>query len=70
MKIEKLEKELQAISDEDLFAILNIISEEVKRRNNMKSPSISNIRDRSIEENVKAVLSALANFGIGFKKNE
>ena len=56
------EKNIQNLSDDELFSLLDQTSEEVKRRNNMISPPISDIRSKTPEENVKTVLSALSSF--------
>jgi hypothetical protein len=41
---------------------LNLVSEELKRRNEILSPSIIDIKQKTPEENVRSVLSALSSF--------
>lgn len=52
---------LKELSDDDLFELLDATSEEVKRRNGMMGPSVSDIRSNTVEQNVGLVLQALAN---------
>lgn len=67
MDIESLKESLQTLSDTDLFKILDVVSEEVKRRNQLISPPISDIRNKPVEQNVKDFLTCLADLGIAVK---
>lgn len=51
---------LKDLSDDDLFKVLDGASEEMKRRNGLLGPSISNVKNNSVEQNVGLVLDALA----------
>jgi hypothetical protein len=53
---------IEQLSDSDLFDLLNLVSEELKRRNEILSPSIIDIKQKTPEENVRSVLSALSSF--------
>jgi hypothetical protein len=68
MDIETVKNELKSLSDDDLFTLLDAVSEEVKRRNEILSPSISDIRKNSVEDNVKNVLVALGELGLKSQK--
>lgn len=60
MDVNAVLAELKDLSDDDLFKILDGASEEMKRRNGLLGPSISNIKNNSVEQNVSLVLDALA----------
>ena len=62
-----LKAKLEGLTDDDLFALLDAVSEEVKRRNNLSGPSIPDIRAQSIEQNVKMVADALSSLGVQIK---
>lgn len=61
MDVNAVVAELRDLSDDDLFKVLDGASEEMKRRNGLLGPSISNIKNNSVEQNVSLVLEALAN---------
>ena len=67
MNFESLKASLQTLGDSDLFKILDAVSEEVKRRNQLMGPPISNIRNKPVEQNVKDFLTCLADLGIAVK---
>jgi hypothetical protein len=60
MDVREIVVGLKSLSDEELFTLLDGASEEVKRRNGMLGPSISQVRSNSVGENVKLVVDALA----------
>jgi len=60
MDVNEVLAELKGLSDDDLFKILDGASEEMKRRNGLLGPSIGNIKNNSVEQNVSLVLEALA----------
>lgn len=60
MDVSAVLSELKDLSDDDLFKVLDGASEEMKRRNGLLGPSISNIKNNSVEQNVSLVLDALA----------
>lgn len=64
---EEMKAKLVGLSDDDLFSLLDAVSEEVKRRNNLAGPSIPDIRTQSVDQNVKMVLEALAGLGVQIK---
>jgi hypothetical protein len=59
MDVRAIVAEMKSLSDDDLFALLDGASEEVKRRNGMLGPSISQVRSNSVGENVKLVVDAI-----------
>ncbi len=70
MDLELLRESLKTLDDVNLFNVLDIVSEEVKRRNNLLSPPISDLKNKSAEQNVKEFLSCLADLGIAVKNQE
>lgn len=60
MDVSSVLAELKTLSDDDLFKILDGASEEMKRRNGLLGPSIGNIKNNTVEQNVGLVLDALA----------
>jgi hypothetical protein len=60
MDVNAVLSELKSLSDDDLFKILDGASEEMKRRNGLLGPSIGNIKNNTVEQNVGLVLDALA----------
>lgn len=64
MDIDRLREEIQSTNEDDLLTILDIVSEEVKRRNSIKSPSIADMRSRPVAENVQNLVSALGLLGL------
>jgi hypothetical protein len=60
MDVRAIVEGLKSLSDEELFLLLDGTSEEVKRRNGMLGPSISQVRSNSVGENVKLVVDAIA----------
>lgn len=60
MDIDAVLAGMKDLSDDDLFKVLDGASEEMKRRNGLLGPSISNIKNNSVEQNVSLVLDALA----------
>ena len=61
--ISTIKKKIQEISDEDLFELLDCASEELKRRNGLIMPGVTDIRNQSPQANLKMVIDALSNFG-------
>lgn len=62
-----IKAKLQGLSDDDLFNLLDAVSEEVKRRNNLIGPSIPDVRNQSVDQNVKMVMDALMGLGVQIK---
>jgi len=60
MDVRAILAEMKDLSDDDLFLLLDGASEEMKRRNGLLGPSISQVRSNSVEENVKLVIDAVA----------
>ncbi len=60
MDVREIVAQLKDVTDEELFILLDGASEEMKRRNGLLGPSISNIRNNPVEKNVEMVLDALA----------
>jgi hypothetical protein len=60
MDVRAIVADLKSLSDDDLFLLLDGASEEVKRRNGLLGPSISQVRSNSVEENVRLVVDAIA----------
>ena len=56
------------MSDDELFALLDAASEEVKRRNGLLGPSVSDIRNQPVEQTMETLLGALADLGVELKK--
>jgi hypothetical protein len=52
------------LSDDDLFQLLEAASMELKHRNGLLGPTVSDVRSKSVEENVRTVIGALAKLGI------
>lgn len=65
-----LKENLKNLDDADLFEVLDMVSEEVKCRNNLISPPISDLKNKPVEQNVKDFLSCLANLGVAVKSQE
>lgn len=61
-------EKLQKLSDEDVMDILDAVSNEVKRRTNVRFPNMEDIRGNSVEQNLKIVLDALKNVGMNVKR--
>ena len=70
MNFESLKESLQTLGDTDLFKVLDAVSEEVKRRNQLMGPSVSDIRNKPVEQNVKNFLTCLADLGIAVKESK
>ncbi len=64
---EELKKSLESLNDSDLFSILDAVSDEVKRRNSLLGPSVTDIKNQPIEKSVNSFLEALADIGIKIK---
>ena len=63
--IQEVKDGIQDITDDELFLVLECVSNELKRRNNiLAGPSIKDIRNQSPEQNLKMVLDALSTFGV------
>lgn len=59
----KVKLEINSISDNELFDVLDCASEELKRRNGLLAPSIHDTVNQSPQANLKMVIEALANLG-------
>lgn len=59
-----LNKPIKSLSDQELFDLLEATSEEMKRRNGLLGPSVSDIRNKPVEEMMKVFLDALSGVGI------
>jgi hypothetical protein len=61
---------LREVPDPELLDLLDAVSEELKRRNEILGPSVSEVKTKTPEENLKTLLTALAELGgkINFKK--
>jgi len=69
MNIDDFKKRLVDLSDEEVFTLLDAVSEDVKRRNGMmKHPSIKDIRSQTVAQNVAIVLEALSDLGMKVKE--
>lgn len=62
-----LKKPLSSLSDDEVFDLLNSVSEEVKRRNGLMGPTVTDVKGQPLEKTVGAFLGALADFGVQFK---
>ena len=58
---------LTRLSDEDVMDILEATSDEVKRRNNLTGVGLGDVRNNSVEQNLKILLDALQGMGINIK---
>ena len=54
---------LKGMSDEDVLSLLDMVSDEVKRRNFLMGPYIPDPRTQSFDDNMKALFEAFSNFG-------
>lgn len=61
--MDDLRTRLQGMQDEELMELLDAVSEEVKRRNDLTGLGIPDVRSQSVEQNVAMVLEALADMG-------
>ena len=67
--IQEIQEKIENITDDELFLILECVSNEVKRRNKiMAGPSVRDLRNNTPEQNLKLVLDALATFGVTVPK--
>lgn len=63
-----LKKPLSEMTDDELFSVLDAASEEMKRRNGLLGPSVTDIKNQPVEQTVESFLGALAQLGIHVKK--
>lgn len=56
------------VNDSDLLDMLNQVSDEVKRRNNLAGPDFASMRQNTVEQNMKIIRDALGGLGINLKK--
>ncbi len=68
--IKEVKDSLSKLSDEDVFELLDAVSEEVKRRNSLLGPSISDVRNAPIEQTAENFIEALRNLGIRLEKKD
>lgn len=66
-KISEIKLIVKDISDDELFELLECASDELKRRNGLLIPGVSDIRSQSPEANLKLVMEALAKMGAQVK---
>lgn len=60
---------LTKLSDEDVMDILEAASEEVKRRSGISGLGIGDIRNNSVENNLKILLDSLQGLGVKINQN-
>ncbi len=64
MELKDIRLQLQQIGDADLLELLNEISDEVKRRNNIMRGILGNqgpeVRKETFQDGIKAILEAMA----------
>ena len=65
-----LTKALVDMDDDELFSLLDTVSEEVKRRNNMLGPSVSDIRNQPVEQTMTTFLEALSSLGVQIRQDK
>jgi len=69
--LEDVKARLLELTDDDLFELLDAVSEEVKRRNGLLGgPTIPDIRGQTPEANLKMVLEALGELGVRIKTRD
>lgn len=66
----ELKEFIEKLNDEDLFDVLEFVSDEVRRRNSMIGPDIGDIRSATTEENVTMIMEALGELGVRMRNNE
>lgn len=63
-------EKLSKLSDADLIDVLDAVSEEVKKRNNISGLGLKSISENSFEENTKIIMEAIKNLGIEIKNRQ
>ena len=63
----RFKENLLKLSDEDLFDVLEAVSDEVKRRNGLSGLGIKDVRENTVEENVKLIIGAINDLGVKIK---
>ncbi len=63
MNVQDVIEGLTDLEDDGVFKLLDAVSEEVKRRNGLLGPSVSDVRSNTAEKNVGLMLEALASIG-------
>ena len=66
-KISEIKSIVKDISDDELFELLECASDELKRRNGLLIPGVSEIRKQSPEANLTMLIEALAKAGSQIK---
>jgi hypothetical protein len=67
MDFEVFKKSLLELNDAQVLEVLDIVSSEVKRRNQMGGPDFASLRANTVEQNMKIVMDALSGLGIKIK---
>lgn len=65
-----LKKPLTEMTDDELFLVLDSASEEMKRRNGLLGPSITDVKNQPVEQTMETFLTALADLGVHIKKGK
>lgn len=65
---DEFKTKIQSLGDNELFELLDLVSDEVKRRNGLAFPNVADIHNQSVEQNVKMVLDALSQLGVKVHK--
>ena len=68
--VKDVKDSLPKLSDEDVFELLDAVSEEVKRRNSLLGPTVSDVRNAPVEQTAENFIEALRALGIRFEKKE
>ncbi len=58
------------LTDDELFLVLDEVSEELKRRNNILMPPISDIKNQDAHKTASDFVEALAALGIQVKNSK
>jgi len=64
MILESLKANMSIIPDDELLDIVNVASAEVKKRAGLESIGIPDIKNNSVEENLRVLVDALKQMGI------
>jgi len=64
MTNQEIHESLKEKSDKDLLELLDIVSSEVKRRNNLGGPDFASLRQNTVEQNMKIIKEALSGLGL------
>lgn len=67
MDVEAFKKSLTDLNDAQVLEILDVVSTEVKKRNQMGGPDFASLRANTVEQNMKVIMDALSGLGIKIK---